>query len=212
MIYLIGGPPKCGKTTLAKQLSRKKSIPWLSTDTLQSVIKPYLDPESLPEKFPVSYQRGKSNDEKYVKYSTQEIISAYRGQAKTVFRAMEMFALCELTDGNDYILEGYHLEPEVAHKLLSKHPGKIKSIFLLKTDTKKFIQDIKKSSTPNDWIIQRTQKEETYQKIAEMICAYSQSIEKEAGKHSLESINMDQDFNKKIKTALQTLTRPKVQP
>ena len=32
MIYLIGGPPRCGKTTLARQLARIVQSPWLQTD------------------------------------------------------------------------------------------------------------------------------------------------------------------------------------
>lgn len=37
MIYLIGGPPKCGKTTLAKQLAKKLGIQWVATDTLEVI-------------------------------------------------------------------------------------------------------------------------------------------------------------------------------
>lgn len=89
MIYLIGGPPKCGKTTLAKALSKSLGIPWVSTDTLENVIKPYMNEKDFTNRFPVGYQRGKDNDEKYSKYSISEIIEAYNQQAKTVFQAME---------------------------------------------------------------------------------------------------------------------------
>jgi cytidylate kinase len=68
MIYLIGGPPKCGKTTLAKRLSKSKGIPWVSTDTLQCVIKPYMNKKDFSKIFPTNYQRGKNNDEKYSEY------------------------------------------------------------------------------------------------------------------------------------------------
>ena len=50
MIYLIGGPPKCGKTTLAKRLSKSLGIPWVSTDTLQCVIKPYINRKDFSKK------------------------------------------------------------------------------------------------------------------------------------------------------------------
>ena len=170
MIYLIGGPPKCGKTTLAKRLSKSKGIPWVSTDTLQCVIKPYMNKKYFSKKFPTNNQRGKNNDEKYSKYSTNEIVEAYQQQAKTSYQAIDMFTVCEITDGNDFVVEGYHVEPELVADLNSKYPNKIKSIFLIKTDELKFINDIKKSTTPNDWIIARTNKEETYGKIAKMIC------------------------------------------
>ena len=45
MIYLIGGPPKCGKTTLAKKLAGKYQIPWISADTLQNIVWAYTPKE-----------------------------------------------------------------------------------------------------------------------------------------------------------------------
>ena len=125
MIYLIGGPPKCGKTTLTKELSKKAGIPWVSTDTLQNIIKPYISQDDYFIKFPATGQRGESNDEKFSLNSNMEIIEAYRQQAKTVFVAIDMFANSEITDGNDFIIEGYHIEPVLVAELNEKYPGKI---------------------------------------------------------------------------------------
>ncbi|MFA5986034.1 MAG: AAA family ATPase [Parcubacteria group bacterium] len=205
MIYLIGGPPKCGKTTLAKTLSKSLGIPWVSTDTLQCVIKPYMNERDFSKKFPTSYQRGKDNDEKYSKFSSREIIEAYQQQAKTVYEAVDMFTVCEITDGNDFIIEGYHVEPELVAKLNLKYPEKIESIFLVKSDKEKFICDIKKSTTTNDWIIARTNNEETYQKIANMICEYGNFFEKESEKYDFKVLNMDNDFDNQIKEAINYL-------
>ena len=58
-----------------------------------------------------------------------------------------------------------HNEPEIVVELNLKYPNKIKSVFLIKTNQESFISDIKKSSTPNDWIIARTNKNETYKTI-----------------------------------------------
>ncbi|UMX48225.1 MAG: hypothetical protein L7H18_01630 [Candidatus Nealsonbacteria bacterium DGGOD1a] len=207
MIYLIGGPPKCGKTTLAKKISKSFGILWVSTDTLQNVIKPYMRENDFPIKFPADYQRGKDNDEKYSKFSTNEIIEAYKQQAKTVYQAIEMFAVCEITDGNDFIIEGYHIEPGLAQELNIKYPDKVSCIFLVKSDRNKFVCDIKKSTTPNDWIIARTGKEETYQKIANMICEYGVFFEKEARKYNLKVLNMDNDFDIRVKEAIDYFAR-----
>jgi 2-phosphoglycerate kinase len=205
MIYLIGGPPKCGKTTLAKRLSKEKGIPWVSTDTLQCVIKPYINKKDLPKLFPTSFQRGSDNDEKYSKHSTDEIIEAYQQQAKTSCKAIDMFAVCEIADGNDFVIEGYHIEPEFAAELNSKYPNKLRSVFLIKTDETKFIKNIKKSATPNDWIISRTNDENTYKKIAKMICEYGNFFRKESGKYDFKVFNMDDDFNDKIDETVEYL-------
>ena len=206
MIYLIGGPPKCGKTTLAKRLSKSKGIPWVSTDTLQNVIKPYMNKRDFSKKFPASTQRCNNNDEKYSQYSTDEIIEAYKQQAKTSYQAIDMFAICEITDGNDFIIEGYHIEPELVAELNEKYPNKLRSIFLVKSDESKFVNDIKKSTTPNDWIIARTSSKETYSKIAKMICEYGKFFEKESKKYGFKVLNMDSDFDNQINKAIDNLT------
>lgn len=205
MIYFIGGPPKCGKTTLAKKISKSFGIPWVSADTLQNVIKPYMNERDILKKFPSDHQRGKDNDEKYFKYSTLEIIEAYRQQAKTVYQAINMFAACEIVDNNDFIIEGYHIEPGLVSELILKYPDKIISIFLVKHDKEKFICDIKKSTTSNDWILARTNKEETFQKIANMVCEYGDFFEKESNKYGFKTLDMDNDFNDRIKEAIDYL-------
>ncbi len=208
MIYLIGGPPKCGKTTLAKRLSKSKNIPWVSTDTLQCVIKPYINKKDFSKIFPTSFQRCNcnNNDEKYSQYSTNEIIKAYQQQAKTSYEAIDMFAICEITDGNDFIIEGYHIEPKLVAELNKKYPNKLRNIFLIKSDESKFVSDIKKSTTPNDWIIARTNNEGTYGKIAKMICEYGKFFEKESKKYDFKVLNMDNDFDNQINKAIDDLT------
>jgi len=206
MIYLIWWPPKCWKTTLAKELSKKLWIPWVSTDTLQCVIKPYIEGDKLSDYFPTSHQRSKDNDEKYSKHSSSEIIDAYRKQAKTVYEATRMFCVCEITDGNDFIIEWYHIEPELVSELALKYPWKIKSMFLVKTDEEKFTKNIKNSTTPNDWIIERTNDENTYKKIAKMICDYSKIFEVEWEKYNFDVINMDSDFELRLEETIEKIT------
>lgn len=201
MIYLIGGPPKCGKTTLAKYLSKKHGIPWVSTDTLQNVIKPYVSQGSLAELFPANFQREESNDIKFEKYSSEEIISAYQQQAKTVYDAIDMFCVSEITDGNNFVIEGYHVEPELLKQLIEKYSHNIKGIFLTKFDEQKFILNIKKSETPNDWILARTFNDNTYDKISKMICSYSIFFKREAEKYGFYALDMDDDFERKIEMA-----------
>lgn len=208
MIYLIGGPPKCGKTTLAKELSKSFGIPWISTDSLQSIVYAYTDKKDIPKKFPwgeIRRQTKRSNDIAYNKYSAKQIVSVYRSQAKSTFKAIEMMALSEITDGNDLIIEGYHIEPQFVANLNKKYGGKIKSVFLVKKDAEKFVHDIKKTSTPNDWIINRTKNADTYNLIAKMICEYGKFFGNEAKKRHLKVIKMDDNFNERIDEAIKSL-------
>jgi hypothetical protein len=38
MLLLLGGPPRCGKTTLAERAAGGRGIGWLSTDTVRDVV------------------------------------------------------------------------------------------------------------------------------------------------------------------------------
>ena len=203
MIYLIGGPPRCGKTTLAKRLSKRLKISWISTDTLENVAGAYWTKEELVKNRPYSNLRSKdgdrNNDTFYEKYSPKKIMSVLKGQARPIFLAIEMVAVCEITDGNDYIIEGYHIIPSLANKLRKKYGEKnVKAVFLTKHDEIKFARDVKKSTTPNDWLLVLTKKEETFVKVGNMIVEYSKYFYTEAKKYGLKVFNMDERFNKKI--------------
>ena len=208
MIYLIGGPPKCGKTTLAKKLAQAYQIPWISADTLQNIVWAYTPKEKRSALFPHNYLRGESNDEFYSEYSPQEIIKNYITQGKATYDAISMMAETYLTDKDDFIVEGYQVTPEIVDRIFKKF-GKehAKAVFLVKYDGQKFIQDIYKSTTPNDWIIRKTKNEVTYGRIVKMIVEYSHYFEKEAKKYGLKVFNMDNEFENQL-NAIEKDLRP----
>jgi 2-phosphoglycerate kinase len=211
MIYLIGGPPKCGKTTLAKKLAKKLSIQWVSSDTLQVVARKYVSKyasEKIKELYPHSSMKGKTNDETYTTLTPKGIAKNYIKQARSTYSAIEMFSLCEIKDGNDYIIEGYHVTPQLAQKLIKKHGARhFKVLFLVKSDIEKFLDNIMKSTTPNDWIINKTTNEETFLKIAKMVKYYGDYFKKNAQERNFKVLNMDEDFTKQTKKAIQFLSK-----
>jgi 2-phosphoglycerate kinase len=206
MIYLIGGPPKCGKTTLAKQFSKSVCIPWVSTDTIQNILNTYIPEQDLAILFPSSFIRSESNDEKYSKYSSAEIISAYRTQAGTVYAAIEAFVDSEIADGNDYIIEGFHLEPELIKKLNDKNPNLVRGMILARKDRRSFIDSIHQSTTSNDWIQTRTNDESaTFPKIAEMVIDYSNQLERSAQEQDVKVITVDKNFDTQLNFSIEYL-------
>jgi len=205
MIYLIGGPPKCGKTTLSKKIIKNYRIPWVSVDTLQCIALIYINEKEYDEKFPTRVQGEEGNDKKYNDYSAKKIIDAYIKQGTTSYDSTDMFAISEITEGNDYSIEGYQITPELANKLINKYgKNKIKAIFLTKHDKQLLIENFEKSTTPNDWILNNTKdKKKIFPKIANMISEYSKYFEAEAKKYGFKVINMDHDFNHKLKEAVE---------
>ena len=208
-VYLIGGPPKCGKTTLAKIMSKRLSIPWISADTLQNIASVYIHEEEHTKSFPHSTARSwKDNDLFYTEYTSDVIVKRYVEQWKITYKAISMMAETYLTDKDDIVLEWYQITPELLNELIKKF-GKenIKMIFLTKHDERKFVEDIHKSSTPNDWIIKKTKDESTFLKIAKMISEYSKYFENEAKKYELTVLKMDEDFESQIEKAISLLTK-----
>ena len=212
MIYLIGGPPKCGKTTLAKKLSKHLSIQWVASDTLQVVarkyVSKYVSKNEIDKLYPHNAQKGKTNDETYSLNTPKQIAKNYIQQAKASYDAVDMFSICEITDGNDYIVEGYHITPQLVVRLINKYgPKHFRVLFLVKSDIEKFVRDVTKSSTPNDWILRKTQEKETFYKIAEMISYYGHFFDKEAKKCKFKVLNMDNNFDEQLEKAIQFLKR-----
>ena len=206
MIYIIGGPPRSGKTTLAKYMSKKLGIPWISCDTLESVSTSYMTSLQYKKTHPYSVLRDKTsrdNDGFYAMHSAKKIVSVLRQQSKATFPAIDAMTICEITDGNDYIIEGYHLEPRFVAKLIKKYGAKnIRVVFLTKFDAEKFAQDVKKSTTPNDWLLVRTKKNETFLKVGLMVAEFSRVLEAEANKYGFKVLCMDQKFEQRLKEAL----------
>ena len=210
MIYLIGAPPRCGKTTLAKKMSKQTRIPWLSCDTLDAITQEYTPVEKWKKKFPYSYLRKKgkarNNDDFYSTYSSTKIVSVLKQEAKTVYKAIETVIACEIADSNDYIIEGYHIFPSFAQNMIKKFgKDKIRVVFLTKLDENKFAVDVHKSTTPNDWLIVLTKKQETFVKVGKMVSTYSRDFEKEAKKFGLKVFNTDINFNIQVDSAIEYL-------
>jgi broad-specificity NMP kinase len=64
MVWLIGGPPRCGKTTLASRVAEKRRIPYFSIDHVASVITPYIPADQQDMNFPLKAARRQFNDNK----------------------------------------------------------------------------------------------------------------------------------------------------
>jgi 2-phosphoglycerate kinase len=206
-VYLIGGPPKSGKTSLAKRMSKERGIPWISSDTLENIVWAYTPKEQHAILFARSYLRGESNDIFYSQYTAEEIVKGYVEQSKATYDAISMIAETYLTDKDDFIVEGYQVTPEVVSRILKKFGSEhIRTAFLLKRDEEKMLQDFHKSTTPNDWILRKTKDEATFAKIARMIAVYSDYIEREAKKYDLPLFEMDADFDASLESAMKHLT------
>lgn len=206
MIYLIGGAPRCGKTTIAKKISKDLNIPWVSADTLESMVSLYIPKKDIAKHFPKKIVRQKtkqSNDIMYNKYSAKEIVNLYIKQSKITYLAIKMFAEVSLMEGDDYIIEGHQIHPKLIKEIIIKQGKRnVKSIIMTRYDMQDIIEGCKKHKAKNDWFLQKTKNKETYTKIAKMISEYSKYFNREAKKYKINIVNVDNNFNKEIRLAV----------
>lgn len=197
MIYLIGGTPRSGKTTVAKKLAASLGVSWISADTLEGLAKHFTPLKEYSKRFPKNVLRKEtknSNDLMYSKYTTDQIKKAYIKQAESSWKTIETLIEYLIGENQDYIIEGYQIAPKLVAKIQNKFGDKIKGVFLTRHSVEKIIEDAKKSTAHNDWFITKTKDKSTYPKIALMIARYSDYIKKEAEKYNYDSFNMDVDF------------------
>jgi 2-phosphoglycerate kinase len=206
MFYLIGGAPRNGKTIVAKQLSKELGIPWISTDTLESVVAEYIPEDKFYDFFPKNKLRketNNSNDEMYSKYTSQEIANSYINQGKSLTQAIGAFIQSESHYDHSYILEGHHLQPSLVAELETKF--KIKSIFIGREDVNEINGAISQSQQKNDWVIVKTKDKSTFPKIATMLSEFSTFVRNEAKKYGYEYVSMEGDFNQMVEEVVKKL-------
>lgn len=205
MIYLIGGPPRCGKTTLAKTFSKQARIPWISTDTLEVIAGEYITQEEWDLTHPYSIAHT-SNNAFYEEFSTKEIIALIKAQSLATLPAVRMMTLCSLKDEVDYIIEGYHVTPKFAAQMIKKYGAdNVTAVFLVKTNPEQFAAAVIKNPVVNDWLVNKQTSAATIAKVGTMVAEYSEMIIKEASEFGLPVFAMDAKFANRIRQITKSL-------
>ncbi len=206
-IILIGGPQRCGKTTLAQSVSKELNIPWITTSTLEAVVRRYTPIEQENELFPKSMLRKKTdggNDNMYSTYSAEKIVESYFKQSDTVSDAIRGFVTHVSQQDWGYILEGYHVTPKLLAQIKSDGLA-VESIILINTNPNELINRSLSSKVTHDWLRDEISNKDNYTKIGEMITLYSNTLNKEAKKHGISVVDMGQDFQKSFSEVFDSL-------
>jgi 2-phosphoglycerate kinase len=204
MIYLIGGPPRCGKTSVTRKLARTIGCSWVQGDWLTQAFSAYVpDGEFIDGVHALdvgpNVPRESRNDVRYTRFTADQIIAYYRALAQQTWPGLKTLIEYALDDGEDFVVEGYQVDPALVADYLEGNPyraAQVRVAFLVRVDHAAIATAIRTGSSANDWVVGRTQNETTFGLIARMIVQYSAVIRAEAA--GLPVFSMDDDFNQRV--------------
>ncbi len=119
MAYLLGGPPKVGKSVISETITRKHGVNVVSTDSLGAVLEEVLSPEIEPGLFAVNSFNERAEGDKIdsMLKNTTELIGYIIEESKVVWRGVRPFILRERDEGRDVMIEGVAVLPELVNQL-----------------------------------------------------------------------------------------------
>jgi 2-phosphoglycerate kinase len=207
MLYLIGGPPRSGKTILAAALARRTFLPYFSIDHIAQVIIPYIPEDDHAAKLPLRVairEAAYSNDVFYTNHSPEEAVALYERQARTIWPGVENFIRYALNADHDLIIEGWQIIPARLRAIVEAR-DRAQAVFLYKLNEVDIVSGLKSHTAKNDWVVQNTRSEETFNAIGKMISCFGSIIAREATLNDFRAVNTDIDFEASITRTLESL-------
>ena len=192
MIFLIGGPPRVGKSIISNEIRQKHAVSVVSTDTLGAVLENVLSPELAPDLFAF----GKFNKMpmaervKLIMTDPAEHIDYVRKESYVVWKAVEAYITKEDDEGRDALIEGVAVLPELVSRL-DNIPHRVVFIGNQGVNHK---ENIKKSAELNerDWM--RDVSDQYISAFVIFVNRMSVYIEQEAKKYGFEYIEMNKEL------------------
>jgi hypothetical protein len=109
VLYLVGGPPRVGKSSLARRLVVAESIPWLPTDVLRTVLRRVLPELDAIDHDPVDAAR----------------------LAEFMYPHIEQAAEVCAEEAEQFLIEGFELSPSYPARLHTDLDGvEVRACFL----------------------------------------------------------------------------------
>jgi 2-phosphoglycerate kinase len=191
MIYLLGGPPRVGKSIISSEIRRKHAVSVVSTDTLGAVLENVLSPEAAPDLFVF----GKFNENamlervKLIKKDPAELIDYVRKESYVVWKAVEAYIRREDNEGRDVLIEGVAVLPE----LMSQLEDISHRVVFIGNQGLNHKENIKKFAEENEHDWMRGVSDPYIGAFAMFVKRMSAYIEREAKKYGFEYIEMDKE-------------------
>ncbi len=179
MLFIISGTSRSGKTLASKRILETYKIPYLSLDYLM-----------------MGFMNGVTEMGIHDKLWPQEI-------AQKMWRFLEPFFETIIYSGDDYLVEGEAILPEIIKPFIDKHKGSVKVCFIGYTDVilGDKVQDvIKYANKDKDWLV-KLGKKEIISHISNMI-EYSKELKSKTKQYDLKYFDTSHNFNQEIEQCI----------
>ena len=191
MIFLLGGPPRVGKSIISSEIRQKHAVSVVSTDTLGAVLENLLSPETAPDLFAFAKfnEMPMAERVKIMVKDPGELVDCVRKESHVVWRAVEAFIRRENSEGRDALIEGVAVLPELMSQL-EDIPHR--AVFI-GNQGENHKENIKKSAEGNEHDWMRGASDQYIGAFALFVKRMSAYIEQEARKYDFEHIEMDKE-------------------
>lgn len=189
MIYLVGGPPRIGKSLIAEAITREHGIGSVATDSLGAVLEAVLSRESEPGLFGVNRlnEMPEADRIRLMEKNPAARIDCQIEESKATWRAVVPFVLREREEGRSLVVEGVAVLPELVAKL---EGIECRAVFLGNRGlTHK--ENIKRGAIEREYDWMRQASDEDIHAVAAFGAQWSSYIEKEARRCGFDYVEMD---------------------
>jgi 2-phosphoglycerate kinase len=189
MIYFLGGPPRVGKSIMARAITIQHGISAVSTDSLGMVLEAVLEPEAEPGLFAISRfnELPEADRIRLMKEDPATRIDYQREESAAVWRAVEPFISREQDEDRDVVVEGVAVLPELVAQL----EGIDYRVVFVGNQGNRLKENIKRSANENEHDWMRHASDEYIAAFATFVAAMSSYIEREARRCRFEYVEMD---------------------
>ena len=188
MIYFLGGPPRVGKSIIARTITSKYCINVVSTDSLGAVLENVLDPELEPGLFIVNRFNEMCVEDRIdlMVKNTTERINYQIEENRAVWKAVVPFVQRERDEGRDVVVEGVAILPELVNQLENVD---FRVVFI-GNQGNEHKENIKSNAQEigHDWMVDASDK--YVEAFAVFVMEMSRYIEREAHKYGYKYIEI----------------------
>lgn len=186
-IILIGGAPTTGKSTIAKSLSKRLNLPYISTDQIRALLRSVASKEQYPELF----NSSEFDAERFLtELSAEEIVEMeFRQGEETWAGVRALINDCDYEWKDGCIIEGVGIIPKMVAKDYRDDPH-ITALFLGDHNISRMRDAIYKRGL---WDDAHKYGDHLKEKEVEWVSLYGSRLEVEAKRHGFPCIEIQKN-------------------